>query len=244
MRSVGSKGSRAERFECLLGPHGRICGWPGKLQVISRSLTTLPWEPQPIAPSRHTRDRSTGCTDPSSRGRLRANGWCGNSQPVVAYFTFIQNNIQQLAGGIANQVMREAEQRHLQIMNEALQGLRNEWTSRLAQKDQECEQRVQDAESQALAAISVAKDRSDELEARFQKTKQRMTPREVSFRQRQTNCVTWNSKRKGNVGLCTHIVGSLSITINPLIGIYSIPMIFGFPWHGMDDCKPYTLFWP
>ena len=99
------------------------------------------------------------------------------SQPVVAYFTFIQNNIQQLAGGNANQVMREAEQRHLQIMNEVLQGLRNEWNSRLVHKDQECEQRVQDAESQALAAISAAKDRNDELEARLTKPKQLMMPR-------------------------------------------------------------------
>ena len=56
------------------------------------------------------------------------------SQPVVAYFTFIQNNIQQLTGGNANQVVREAEQRHLQIMNEVLQGLGNEWNSRLVQK--------------------------------------------------------------------------------------------------------------
>ena len=70
------------------------------------------------------------------------------SQPVVAYFSFIQNSIQQLTGGNANQVMREAEQRHLQIMNEALQGLRNKRNSRLARKEQECEQRVQDAESQ------------------------------------------------------------------------------------------------
>ena len=58
------------------------------------------------------------------------------SQPVVAYLTLIQNNIQQLTGGSANQVMREAEQRHLQIMNEALQGLRNQRKSRLVQKDQ------------------------------------------------------------------------------------------------------------
>ena len=69
--------------------------------------------------------------------------------------------------------MREAEQRHLQNMNEVPQGLRNEWNSRLVQKQQECEQRVQDAESQALAASSVAKTRSDELEARLTKT----TPR-------------------------------------------------------------------
>ena len=47
-------------------------------------------------------------------------------QPVVASFTFIQNNLNQLTGGHAAQVMREAEQRHLQIMNEVLQGLRNE----------------------------------------------------------------------------------------------------------------------
>ena len=48
------------------------------------------------------------------------------SQPVVACFTFIQNNLNQLTGGNVAQVMREAEQRHLQIMNEVLQGLRNE----------------------------------------------------------------------------------------------------------------------
>ena len=57
------------------------------------------------------------------------------SQPVIAYFTFIQNNLNQLTGGNAQQVMREAEQRHLQIMNEVLQGLRNEFNSRLIQKD-------------------------------------------------------------------------------------------------------------
>ena len=55
-------------------------------------------------------------------------------------------------------------------MNEVFQGLRNEGNSRLDQKDEECEQRAQDAESQALAAISVGKDRSDEVEARLTKT--------------------------------------------------------------------------
>ena len=88
------------------------------------------------------------------------------SQPVVAYFTFIQNNLNQLTGGNAQQVMRESEQRHLQIMNEVLQGFRNECNSRLLQKDQECEQKVQDAESRALAATKVAKERSDEMESR------------------------------------------------------------------------------
>ena len=66
--------------------------------------------------------------------------------------------------------MREAEQRHLQIMNGVLQGLRNEWNNRLIQKDQECEQRVQDAESKALAAIKAAKERSEEMEARLATT--------------------------------------------------------------------------
>ena len=89
------------------------------------------------------------------------------SQPVVAYFTFIQNDLNQLTGGNAAQVMREAEQRHLQIMNEVLQGLRHELASRLVPQDQQCEQRVQDAESKALAEINAAKERSEEIEARY-----------------------------------------------------------------------------
>ena len=92
------------------------------------------------------------------------------SQPVIAYFTFIQNNLNQLTGGNAQQVMREAEQRHLQIMNEVLQGLRNEFNGRLIQKDQDCQQKVQDAESRALAATKVAQDRCKEVEARLATT--------------------------------------------------------------------------
>ena len=92
------------------------------------------------------------------------------SQPVIAYFTFIQNNLNQLTGGNAQQVMREAEQRHLQIMNEVLQGLRNEFNGRLIQKDQECQQQVQDAESKALAATKVAQDRCKEVEDRLTAT--------------------------------------------------------------------------
>ena len=92
------------------------------------------------------------------------------SQPVIAYFTFIQNNLNQLTGGNAQQVMREAEQRHLQIMNEVLQGLRSEFSNRLIQKDQECQQKVQDAESKALAATKVAQDRCKEVEDRLTTT--------------------------------------------------------------------------
>ena len=92
-------------------------------------------------------------------------------QPVVAYFTFIQNNLAQLTSGNAQQVMREAEQRHMQIMNEVILGLRNEMANRIAQRDQEWEQRVQDAESSAiaagLAATAEARKHTDDLQARL-----------------------------------------------------------------------------
>ena len=58
-----------------------------------------------------------------------------------------EESIRQPVGGNAQQVIREAEQRHMQIMNEVLLGMRNEMANRLAQRDQEWEQRVQDAES-------------------------------------------------------------------------------------------------
>jgi hypothetical protein len=44
-------------------------------------------------------------------------------QPVVAYFTFSQNNLSQITGGNALQVMREAEQSHFQIMNGVVENL-------------------------------------------------------------------------------------------------------------------------
>ena len=65
------------------------------------------------------------------------------------------------------QVTGEAEQRHLQIMKEVLQGMRHEWASKLIQKEQEFEQRIQDAESGAVAAIAEVKRRADELEVRL-----------------------------------------------------------------------------
>eukprot|EP00435_Cladocopium_sp_Y103_P045873 s2897_g13.t1 len=74
------------------------------------------------------------------------------NQPVVAYFTFIQNNLSQITRGNAMQVMREAEQRHLQIMQEVIGQLRNEWSGRLAAQEQEFEQRLHDAEAAAVAA--------------------------------------------------------------------------------------------
>eukprot|EP00435_Cladocopium_sp_Y103_P022076 s4295_g5.t1 len=74
------------------------------------------------------------------------------NQPVVAYFTFIQNNMAQITSGNATQVMREAEQRHLQIMHQVIGQLREEWTSRQAMREQEFEQRLQEAESGSIVA--------------------------------------------------------------------------------------------
>ena len=116
----------------------------------------------PIAPSTGS---AGGDTEPMEDESIR--------QPVVAYFTFVQNNLHQLASGNATQVIREAEQRHMQVMNEVLQNMRNEMALRLTQKDQECMQRVQDAESSAigahLAATHEARKHVEELEARLKK---------------------------------------------------------------------------
>ena len=67
-------------------------------------------------------------------------------QPVVAYFTFIQNNLSQITSGNTLQVMREAEQRHLQIMHGVVDSIRNEWSSRLVMQEQEYEQRLLEVE--------------------------------------------------------------------------------------------------
>ena len=92
-------------------------------------------------------------------------------QPVVAYLTFIQNRMARLTSGNAQQVIREAEQRHMQIMNEVISGLRSEMANRLIQRDQEWEQRVQEAEGSAiaasLAATAEARKHSEDLQARL-----------------------------------------------------------------------------
>ena len=48
-------------------------------------------------------------------------------QPVIAYFTCIQNNIAQITSGNTLQVMREAEQRHLQIMQGVVDSIKNDY---------------------------------------------------------------------------------------------------------------------
>ena len=88
-------------------------------------------------------------------------------QPVVAYFTFIQNNLAQITSGNTLQVMREAEQRHLQIMQGAVDSIKNDWSNRFIQKEQEYEQRLQDVEIKAVAALAEERKRGDEFEVRL-----------------------------------------------------------------------------
>ena len=88
-------------------------------------------------------------------------------QPVVAYFTFIQNNLSQITSGNTLQVMREAEQRHLQIMHGVVDSIRSEGSNRLVMQEQEYEQRLQDVENKAIGAVNEERKRGDELEVRL-----------------------------------------------------------------------------
>ena len=45
-------------------------------------------------------------------------------QPVIAYFQFIQNNVQHIQAGDVERVMQEAEQRHREIMQSMFEGIR------------------------------------------------------------------------------------------------------------------------
>ena len=47
-------------------------------------------------------------------------------QPMTAYFTFIQTNLAEITIGSTLHGTREAEQRHLQITNEAIESSRND----------------------------------------------------------------------------------------------------------------------
>ena len=88
-------------------------------------------------------------------------------QPVVAYFTFIQNSITQITSGNALQVTRKAEQRHLQITQGVVETIKETWSNKLVQKEQEYEQKLQEVESKALAAPAEARKRGDEFEVRL-----------------------------------------------------------------------------
>ena len=105
-------------------------------------------------------------------------------QPVVAYFTFIQNNMSQITSGNTLQVMREAEQRHLQIMHGVVDSIRSEWSSRPVMQEQEYEQRLQDVENKAIGALNEERKRGDELDQKIAEERQRITSEfEASYAQ-------------------------------------------------------------
>ena len=83
----------------------------------------------------------------------------------VFYRPVIANSMSQITSSNALQAMREAEQRHLQIMKGVVESLRNESTSRQAHQEQEHEQQVQNIENKALAAVNEAYQRCSEMEA-------------------------------------------------------------------------------
>ena len=60
------------------------------------------------------------------------------------YFTFIQQNLSQITSGNTIQVMREAEQRYLEIMQGVVDSIRNEWSNKLAKEERVYEQRLQE----------------------------------------------------------------------------------------------------
>ena len=63
--------------------------------------------------------------------------------------------------------MREAEQRHLQIMQGVVDSIRSEWSSTLVMQEQDYEQRLQDVENKAIGALNEERKRGDELEVRL-----------------------------------------------------------------------------
>jgi hypothetical protein len=88
-------------------------------------------------------------------------------QLVVGFFTFIQQNLSQITSGNTIQVMREAEQRHPQIMHGVIDSIKNEWSNKLVRKEQEYEQRLQEVETKAMAALVEERKRGDEFEVRW-----------------------------------------------------------------------------
>ena len=73
------------------------------------------------------------------------------------YFTFIQQNLSQITSGNTIQVMREAEQRSLEIMQGVVDSIRNEVY----------EQRLQEVEVKATAALADERKRGGEFEVRW-----------------------------------------------------------------------------
>ena len=167
------------------------CGWPGKLQVISRSLTTLPWGPQPtfLSPSQGQVHPLLCPTQPEAT----LSPWMRTQSisPWLHTSRSYKTNLAQITSGNTLQVMREAEQRHLQIMHEVVDSIKNDWSNRLTKQVQEYEQRLQDVEAKAIATIAEERKRGHELEARLNQAQAtHMMSGLRNSRQRQTPSMT------------------------------------------------------
>ena len=63
--------------------------------------------------------------------------------------------------------MREAEQRYLEIMQGVVDSIRNEWSNKLAKEERVYEQRLQEVEVKATAALADERKRGGEFEVRW-----------------------------------------------------------------------------
>ena len=69
-------------------------------------------------------------------------------QPVIAYFQFIQQNVQHIQAGDVDRVMREAEQRHRQIMQATVDSIRERFQQEFNQQQVANSQQLASAQSQ------------------------------------------------------------------------------------------------
>ena len=122
-------------------------------------------------------------------------------QPVVAYFQFIQNNVQQIQAGNVERVMREAEQRHLEIMQATFDGIRERFQQEYNQQ--------QVANSQQLASA----------QAQFDALRQQMTDVEMqnqTLRAQSLNLQSQNESLNSNIQSSTSNVASLQSRVQQM----------------------------
>ena len=70
------------------------------------------------------------------------------SQPVTAYFQFIQNNVHQIQAGNVEGVMREAEQRHREIMAATLENVRQQYDAEVRRQQSAMNEQLAEAQRQ------------------------------------------------------------------------------------------------
>ena len=122
-------------------------------------------------------------------------------QPVVAYFQFIQNNVQQIEAGNVERVMREAEQRHREIMQATFDGIRERFQQEYNQQ--------QAANRQQLASA----------QAQFDALRQQMTDVEMqnqTLRAQSLNLQSQNDSLNSNIQSSTSNVASLQSQVQQM----------------------------